>query len=75
MNCLNGLTAQSLVSAQGVGCVSGVGAGSLEAVTGCLSAPQVSLENSLALRTVSQGETRLETGELGGAYTKAAVKK
>lgn len=25
--------------------------------------------------TVSQGETRLETGELGGAYTKAAVKK
>lgn len=49
MNCLNELTAQSLVSAQGVGCVSGVGAGSLEAVTSCLSVPQASLENWLRL--------------------------
>lgn len=49
--------------------------GSHDGLSCCLSTPQVSLENWLALRTVRQGETRLETGELGDAYTKAAMKK
>lgn len=48
--------------------------GNPDGLSCCLSAPQVSLENQLAQRTVSR-EVGLETGKLGNTHTKPVMKR
>lgn len=72
--CLSCLTAQSLVSAKGSlhKCSGSWELGNHAEQSCCLQAPQMSLAGTQKCKPKG---TKLETGELGDAYTKAAMKK